>query len=61
MLLKNLSPNFLDNRMIDQYETEIRTKAYESIGMQMIFEICELLREKISEINDKVNDKYCQI
>lgn len=61
MLLKNLSPNFLDNRMIDQYETDIRTKAYESIGMQMIFDICELLRETICEINDNVNNKYCQI
>ena len=61
MLLKNLSPKFLDNRMIDQYETEIRAKAYESIGMQMIFDICELLREKICEINDKVNDKYSEI
>ena len=61
MLLKNLSPKFLDNRMIDQYEGEIRIKAYESIGMQMIFDICELLREKICEINDNVNDKYEKI
>ena len=61
MLLKNLSPEYLNNKMIDQYEQEIRTRAYESLGQQMIFDICELLREKIGEINDKVLGKYNEI
>ena len=61
MLLKNLSPDFLNNRMIDDYETEIRLKAHESLGTQMIFEICETLRERISDINDGVLNKYKKI
>jgi hypothetical protein len=32
MLLKNLSPEFLNNKMIDGYEQEIRMLAYESLG-----------------------------
>lgn len=61
MLLKNLSPEYLNNKMIDGYEQEIRVRAYESLGAQMIFDICELLREKIGEINDKVLGKYNEI
>ena len=47
MLLKNLSPEYLNNQMIDKYEQEIRMRAHESLGSQMVFDICELLREKI--------------
>ena len=36
--------------MIDKYEQEIRMRAHESLGSQMVFDICELLREKIGEI-----------
>jgi hypothetical protein len=56
-----LSPEYLNNKMIDGYEQEIRVRAYESLGAQMIFDICELLREKIGEINDKVLGKYNEI
>jgi hypothetical protein len=47
--------------MIDKYEQEIRMRAHESLGSQMVFDICELLREKIGEINDKVLRKYNEI
>jgi hypothetical protein len=30
----------------------------EMLGSQMIFDICEFLRDKIAEINDKVLNKY---
>ena len=43
--LKNWATDYLDNRKIDEFEVQIRAKAHESIGMQMIFEICEHLRE----------------
>ena len=32
MWLKNLSPDYLDNAMLDKYEGEIRDKARENIG-----------------------------
>lgn len=35
--------------------------AREMIGDQMIFNICDHLREKIAEINDKVVEKFNQI
>lgn len=57
-LLKNMSPQYLDNKMLDDYEQEIRKKAHESIGMQMMFDICEILRERIADLNDAVVDKY---
>ena len=54
MLLKNLAPKYLDNNMIDEYESEIRAKAHESVGNQMMFDICDALRERIAELNDNV-------
>jgi len=32
MQCKNLSKDYLDNNLIDKYETEIRAKAHESVG-----------------------------
>ena len=58
MLLKNLSLDYLNNNLIDEYEQEIRAKAHEEIGNQMIFDICELLRERIADLNDSVVAKY---
>jgi len=45
MRLKNMSPDYLDNRNLDQFETEIRALAWDNLGMQMIFMICEHLRD----------------
>lgn len=61
MRIKNLTPEYLNGQLIDDYENEIRDLARENQGMQMIFTICEYLREKIADINDKVLDKYNKI
>lgn len=58
MRLKNLSPNYLNNANLDDYETQIRALGRENLGMQMIFMICDHLREQIAEINDAVLDKF---
>lgn len=58
MRLKNLSPKYLDNRMIDEFETEFRAANHENIGNPMVFETYELLREKISDINEKVVNEF---
>lgn len=58
MRLKNLSPNYLDNRNLDDYETQIRALCRENFGMHMIFMVCDHLREQIGEINDKVVEKF---
>ena len=42
--LKNLTTNFLNNKNIDKFETEIRALARENLGTQMMFDICEHLR-----------------
>jgi len=58
MQLRNLSKDYLDNTMLDEFETQIRAMAHENVGTQMMFEICEHLREQIADINDKVLGKY---
>lgn len=40
--------------MLDEYETQIQEMAREMLGEQMMFNICDHLREKIAEINDEV-------
>ena len=52
--LKNLSPDYMDNKFIDYCETILREKGEECIGSMMIFEMCDLIREKISSINETV-------
>ena len=39
----------------------VRETATESLGMPMIFTLCDLLREEISELNDAVMDKFDSI
>ena len=50
--IKNLSTDYLDNKTIDSYETEMRERAEESIGAMMLYELCELIKEKITDVND---------
>lgn len=57
-LLKNMAPDYLDNKMLDDYEQEIRKKAHETLGDSMMFDICEILRERIADLNDTVVNKY---
>ena len=61
MILKNLSPDYLENTMLDQYEIQIQQMAREMLGEQMMFNLCDHLREQISEINDTVVDKFNKI
>ena len=61
MRLKNLSPDYLNNANLDQYETEIRALARENVGMQMIFMVADHLREQIANINDTVLGKFNKI
>ena len=59
--IKNLSPDYLDNKLIDKYEEQVKTQAEESRGAMMIFELSELLRDSITEINDEVLRKLDEI
>ena len=43
--LKNLTPDIIDNNRMIEFERLIAEKADESIGNQMIYDICEGLRE----------------
>ena len=58
MMLKNMSPDYLNNQNLDKFETEIRALARENIGTQMIFMLSDHLREQIADINDNVLGKY---
>ena len=61
MILKNLSPDYLDNKMLDDYETECQRLCQDMLGEQMIFTLCDHLREKIADINDEVVNKFNKI
>ena len=43
--IKNLSPDILDNNNVLELEKVITNKADENIGNQMIFEMCDAIRE----------------
>ena len=42
---------------MEDFENEMRARATESIGQMMIFEIVDLLKERITTINEKVLGK----
>ena len=52
--LKNLSPDYMDNNFLDRCETVLTQKGSELTGTMMIFEMCELIKEMMSSINDEV-------
>ena len=56
-----MSTEYIDNAVLDKYEDEMRELAEENIGSMMIFQMCDLLKEKITEINDKVLEKLDEI
>lgn len=49
--LKNMVPDLLDNNHINAYEEAIENKLEELVGMPMMFEICDMIREEIAELN----------
>lgn len=59
--LKNLSPDYLDNNALEMFESDMRAQAEESIGQMMLFELTDLLKDKITEINEKVLKKLDKI
>ena len=59
--IKNFSPDYLANAVLDKYEEEMKEMAQESIGSMMIFQMCDFLKEKITEVNDKVLEKLDEI
>jgi len=55
--IKNLTPEYIDNNALEKWENEMRERAEESIGQMMIFELADLLKEKITTINEVVLEK----
>ena len=59
--IKNLSPDYIDNNALELFENEMRERANESLGQMMIFELSDLLKEKITTINETVLEKLDKI
>jgi len=55
--LKNLSPDYMDNNFLDRCETLMRQHAEENLGNMMIFELCDLVKTLMTDINDEVLSK----
>ena len=51
----------MDNRFIDRCETLLRQKGDELVGSMMIFEMCDLVKELMTNINDEVLAKVDHI
>ena len=43
--IKNLCAEYMDNKLLDKYETQMKAKAEESKGSSMIFELTDWLKE----------------
>lgn len=52
--LKNLSPDYMDNNFLDRCETKMREHAQESLGQMMIFELCDMVKSEMCDINERV-------
>jgi len=59
--IKNLSVDYIDNNAIERFAEEMRERAQESVGQMMIFELVDLLKDKITTINEKVLNKLDEI
>ena len=59
--LKNLSPDYMDNKFLDHCETLLRQRCEDLMGQMMLFEMCDLIKEKITNINEEVLGKIDQI
>ena len=55
--IKNLTPEYIDNNALEVFENEMRERANENLGQMMIFELADLLKEKITNINEVVLEK----
>ena len=52
--LENLSPEHLDNRILEDYITQVRAAAQDYVGNLMVFDLYEHLREKMAVHNHSV-------
>ena len=52
--IKNLTPDYINNNTLEKFSDEMRERAQDSIGQMMIFELTDLLKEKITNINEGV-------
>ena len=52
--VKNLAFDYLDNKLLDKYETQMQKKAEECRGSSMIFELADYIKSELTEINDGV-------
>ena len=59
--IKNLTPDIIHNNKMLEFDRLVATKADENIGNAMIYEICEAVREILSNMNDLVLKKLYEL
>jgi len=52
--LKNLSTDYMDNNFLDRCETMMRKHAEENIGQMMLFELADIVKSVMTDVNDEV-------
>ena len=59
--IKNLAPDYIDNNALEVFEGEMRERANDNLGQMMIFEMVDVLKERITVINETVLAKLDKI
>ena len=59
--IKNLTPDIIDNNRMIDFEHLVQVKAEESLGTQMIYDVCEGLREQIVNMNEIILQKLREL
>merc|ERR1711957_589499 len=58
MIRFDLPKDYPESNDLYRYEEALRERAHESIGAPMIFDLCDLVKEEITTLNDAVLNKY---
>ena len=59
--IKNLTPDIIHNNKMVEFDKLVAIKAEESIGSQMIYDICEGLREHLANMNELILGKLKEL
>ena len=61
IILRNHSQDIIDNNLMIQFEKLVTEKAEESLGTCMLYDVCEAVRERLQEMNEKILNKLAEI
>lgn len=61
LILRNLTPDIIHNNLMIEFERLIIEKAEQSVGAAMIYDICEVVRDQLQNMNEKILNKLREL